>query len=208
MRAGECRCRRERVHPRPIDEGSYCSEDGDPCTIDACRSGDCRHDVDGSGPRCVALAAPYRTATSLLAGTRELEAELRAAIAVACNRVGTSCDVAPSADADRLVSLLGSTENDLGTAALALAGRLVESSSPAVSRDPVVRARLALGLIAGVPTELRGFLATLAQARAQHTVGPAYARARRTEGRRLLSGSGRLRRQLLHIVARRQTFAR
>src|SRR4029077_20648616 len=127
-----------------------------------------------SGPRCPALDAPFRTVLDLLARTRALETELRAAVAGGCTKIGTpSCDMVAGSDADRLVALLASTELDLGTASLALAGRLADSSSPSSPRDPVVRARLALGLVAGTPIELRGFVATLVQARAARTVDPA-----------------------------------
>jgi cysteine-rich repeat protein len=195
--------------PRAIDEGGYCAEDGDPCTIDACRTGACLHQEDGSGPRCVALVTPYRTALALLARTRDLESSLRAAQAPDCTVPGTgACEIVAGASADRLVALLGSTELDLGTVALALAGRLADSSSASAQRDPVVRARLALGLLADTPANLRGFLATLAQARGQRAVAPAFARARRAEGRALLRGAAKLRRQLQKIVARRQSFAR
>src|SRR4029077_7502113 len=76
---------------RPNDEGAYCTEDGDPCTIDACRSGDCEHQSDNSGPRCAVRAKPYQTAVTLLARTRDLEATLRAATATTCDRIGTGC---------------------------------------------------------------------------------------------------------------------
>ena len=193
---------------RPTDEGAYCTEDGDPCTIDACRTGDCQHQSDNSGPRCPVLVTPYRTTVSLLEHTRDLEATLRAATATACDRIGTACDVAASTDADRPVALLASADGELGTAALALAGRLADSSSPSAPRDPDMRLRLAIGFVSGVPTQLRGFLATLAQAKAQKTIAPAYARARRSEGRKLLTGTAKLRRQLVRAATRHATFAR
>jgi hypothetical protein len=64
---------------RAIDEGSYCTEDDDPCTIDACRSGACNHTSDGSGSRCLLLGPPYRTALDLLARARTLETAMQAA---------------------------------------------------------------------------------------------------------------------------------
>jgi hypothetical protein len=71
-----------------------------------------------------------------------------------------------------------------------------------------MRLRLAIGFVSGVPTQLRGFLATLAQAKAQKTIAPTYARARRTEGRKLLTGTAKLRRQLVRAATLHATFAR
>jgi cysteine-rich repeat protein len=195
---------------RAIDESSYCSEDFDPCTIDACHGGSCRHESDRSGPRCEQLVRPYRTALDLLARARALETALQAALAVGCpsRAAATACDITQGDESARLIALLEATQLDLGTAALALAGRLAGPSSPDTPRDPLVRARLALGLLANTPTDLRGFLATLAQARARRVVAPAFARARRSEGMRLLRGARKLRGQLRRLITRRQSFAR
>jgi hypothetical protein len=195
---------------RATDQDSYCGEDGDPCTIDACSDGACRHEADGSGPRCPQLINPYRVAVALLASARALETALQAAPTSACPQAParTPCDLAAGDDTMRMVALLESARLDLETSALALAGRLAGSSSPSTPRDPEVRARLALGLLADTPGELRGFLATLAQARARREIAPAFARARRSEGVRLLRGVRKLRAHLRRIVARRQSFAR
>src|SRR5207302_1326587 len=98
----------------PTKPDNVSCNDGHVCTLLACRTGDCEHQSDNSGPRCPVLVTPYRTAVSLLARTRELEATLRAATATACDRIGTGCDVAASSDADRLVALLVSADGELG----------------------------------------------------------------------------------------------
>jgi cysteine-rich repeat protein len=194
---------------RPVDESAYCAEDDDPCTIDACRAGLCEHEADGSGSRCPMLTVPFRTVLTLLDRARELQARLETAVAAGCSRVTPgACEVIPGEEPARLVTLLQATETDLQTAALAIAGRLAESSSPAAPRDPTVRATLALGLIANTPGDLRAFLATLRQARAHRVVGGPFARGRRTEAARLLRGTAKLRGQLQRVVARRRSFAR
>src|SRR4029077_17496848 len=139
--------------------------DADPCTIDACRGGACRHDPDGSGPECPALAGPYRTLLGLLQHARDLDTALQGALSSGCLALGPGCDVTPGPDPTRLAALLGQTEGDLAMAALALARRLAGSPPADVQRDPTVRERLALGLLAATPDEFRAFLATLAQAR-------------------------------------------
>jgi hypothetical protein len=63
--------------------------------------------------------------------------------------------------------------------------RSVKRDSPGdPMRDPTARARLASGLVAGTPSTVRAFLATLRHARSEHTVSPAFARAEQAEGRR------------------------
>ncbi len=193
---------------RPLGEGGYCGDDGDPCTIDACRSGTCRHEDDGSGAGCAALAAPYHIAADLLSQTTALETAIQAAIAGGCpaGKVPT-CDVVPGEELTRLITLLQSAELDLRSAALALAGRLTASTSPGPERDPLMRARVALGLVAETPGDLRAFLATLAQARPPHIVAATFARGRRMDCRHLLGGMGKLRQKLQRVVTRRRSFA-
>ena len=193
---------------RAVDESTYCTEDDDPCTIDACRTGLCEHDADGSGPRCPLLVAPFRTALGLLARARQLRNAFEAAVACTRDAGAPACDVTAGQDAARLVALLQATEMDLQTAALAISGRLAGSSSPETPRDPTVRAQLALGLLASTPGDLRAFLATLRQARAAGTIRAQFARTQRSEGTRLLRGTVKLRGQLNRIVARRRSFAR
>ena len=193
---------------RPVAESAYCGDDGDPCTIDVCRSGACRHENDGTGTRCADLLTPYRAAVDLLAHAQSMEVVLTAAIASGCAQASgkPACDVAPGEESARLVALLQAAERDLRTATLALAGRLTEPTSGNAARDPLERARLALGLLAGTPQETRDFLATLAQARARRHAAPAFARSRRGEARRLLRGTLKLRRQLQRLLVRRQSF--
>jgi hypothetical protein len=187
---------------RAVDEGSYCTEDGDPCTIDACQAGACEHDPDGSGPRCPMLVTPFRTARDLLTRARGLRAS------VACTGGPNACDITSGEEAARLLALLDSTATSIETSALAIAGRLASSSPADTSRESAARARLALGLLADAPGNLRAFLATLRQARSQHLVGATFARLRRAEATRLLRGTGKLRTQLQRVVMRRRTFAR
>jgi hypothetical protein len=96
------------------------------------------------------------------------------------------------------------TATDLETASLAIAGRLSQGSS----LDSTVRAQLALGLLQNTPGQLRAFIATLRQTRAERAVPAAVARARRTDAVRLLRGTGKLRGQLTRIVKRQRSFAR
>jgi len=101
-----------------------------------------------------------------------------------------------------MVALLGAARMDLEAALVTVAGR---APGPSAS-DVTVRARLALGLIAGTPGELRSFLATLAQAQAHHVVVRPFARGRRIDGQRVLGGTRKLARQLRRLVVRRGTF--
>jgi hypothetical protein len=188
--------------PRPAGDGGYCREDGDPCTIDACRTGVCEHEPDGSGPRCPMLANPLRAVLDLLLRARGLQT------AVGCTGGSTACEVTSEVDANRLASLLDATATDLQTASLAIAGRVAGASSPETPRDATVRARLALGLLAGTPGELRAFVATLRQVRAKHAIAADLARAQRAEAMRLLRGTAKLRGQLQRVVMRRRSFAR
>jgi cysteine-rich repeat protein len=184
---------------RAVDEGAFCSEDGDPCTTDACSASACTHQPDGSGSRCPMLDVPFQTARDVLALARDLEAAVESAPVTGCSGP-PACDLTPGQERDRLVMLLGNARMDLEAALLAVSGRVPGAS------DPIVRARLALGLVPGTPGELRSFLATLAQARTRHLVAPAFARARRAEGRRVLQGTGKLTRQLRRLVVRRGSF--
>jgi len=183
------------------DEGTFCSEDGDPCTADVCQGGACTHHPDGSGPRCPLLDTPFRTAADVLALARGLEADVRSAAASGCP-VTPGCELAPGATRDRLVALLGATRMDLEAALQAIGGHVAGPPAP----DPTVRARLALGLIAGTPGEVRSFLATLAQARERHLATRTFARRRASAGREVLRGTQKLAHQLRRMVARTGTF--
>jgi len=187
---------------RPLGEGGYCTEDVDPCTVDSCQAGVCQHEPDGSDAGCPLLATPLRTALDLLTRTRGLQAAVR------CTGGPTACEITSGDEEARLVALLESTATGLETASLAIAGRLASSPSPDASRDSTVRATLALGLLGSTPGEIRAFLATLRQARAQRVVAAPFARARRAEATRLLRGTAKLRGQLQRIVMRHRTFAR
>jgi hypothetical protein len=191
---------------RPANDAAYCTEDADPCTIDSCQAGVCQHQSDGSGPRCAMLDTPFRNVRGLIAGSEGLQATVETALAAGC--VGSSCDITSGDDATHLVALLQSSATDLQTAALAISGRLAESSSPEAPRDPTMRAQLALGLLQNTPGEFRAFLATLKQARSRRTVGRGFFRGRRQEGTRLLRGTAKLRSQLTRIVTRHKSFAR
>jgi cysteine-rich repeat protein len=191
------------------DEGSYCTEDEDPCTIDSCRSSTCVHTSDGSGPRCLLLVAPYRGTLDLVSRAQTLETAMQAATAPGCSPdTGPACELPPGQASTRLLALLDATHQDLATVAMALAGRLAGPASPSTPRDPVVRARLALGLLADTPANLRSVIATLGQARTRHLITRDFARARRTEARRILAGTRKLRAQLRRLVTRHQSFAR
>jgi len=186
---------------RAADEAAFCTEDGDPCTTDACRAGTCTHQPDGSGPTCPMLAAPFQTALYTLTLARSLQSAVLSAASLGCPVV-PACELAPGRERDRMVALLGAARMDLEAALVTVAGR---APGPSAS-DVTVRARLALGLIAGTPGELRSFLATLAQAQAQHVVVRPFARARRVDVQRVLGGTRKLARQLRRLVARRGTF--
>jgi len=92
----------------------------------------------------------------------------------------------------------------LEAAAMALGGRLPGASAP----DAEVRIRLALGLIANTPGELRAFIATAAQGKGRHMIATGFAKARQAEARTLLQRTNQLRKQLRRIVAKKQSFAR
>jgi hypothetical protein len=194
---------------RAIDEGSYCTEDDDPCTIDSCQTSTCVHTSDGSGPRCLLLVPPYRGTLELVSRAQTLETAIEAAAVGGCTRdTGPTCELPPGQESTRLIALIEATQQDFTTVAMALAGRLAGPASPSTPRDPVVRARLALGLLADTPANLRSVIATLAQARARHLITRDFARARRAEARRILAGTRKLRGQLLRLVTQRKSFAR
>jgi hypothetical protein len=187
------------------DEATYCGEDADPCTIDACRTGTCEHEEDGSGDRCPMLEKPFGNAITLLTDAGELRAAVTSALATGCS---DNPECAQNPAQARLLTLLDSAQTDLQAAILALGGRLAGPPSPAVSRDPIMRGRLALALLSSTPGDLRGFLATLAQMKGQHQVEAAFARARRREGQRLLRGTRKLRTQLRQATRTRGSFTR
>ena len=191
---------------RSLAESGYCAEDNDPCTIDSCRTGQCTHVPDDSGPRCARLVTPFQSVLGLLARAGTLRAVVGEAAANACPGAGArppACDIAPGPDPGRLMSLLDTTRTDLATVLLALGGRL-----PGVALEPMARARFAFFLLANTPGDLRAFIGTLAQMRARHEVAGAFARQRRADGKRLLRGVVRLRAQLRRLAATRHVFTR
>jgi hypothetical protein len=188
---------------RPLAEGAFCTEDTDPCTSDACRTGVCTHDSDGSGERCADLRRPFRTALGVAADAARLHAEV--ATALACDQ-GAAC--AGGANGLRLMTLLGQARDGSQTAVLALAGRLSQPGTSSPTRAPMVRARLAHEVIVGIPEELRAFIATLRLVKAEHVITTREARMRRQEARRLLRHARRLKGQLRRLLFRRSGFAR
>jgi hypothetical protein len=195
---------------RPANETGYCSEDLDPCTSDVCHTGSCTHESDGSGPRCPALVDPFRLTLALLARSDDVRGLITDAVKTDCLTLGGSCTVVGGAKspAPRLMALLDAVRGDLLAESLTLAGRLSQASTPDSTRDPLVRARLGLGLLGPTPNELRAFLASVAQARRQHLIGTDLARALRGEGTNLFKGTNKVRSRLRRLMTRRQSFAR
>jgi hypothetical protein len=194
------------------EEERFCSEDDDPCTHDACHDGSCDHEPDGSGDRCQQLQAPFDTTQDLMARAGKLEAMVRTAAAAQCPAVdparGCHLIAGLAGPGDRLLSLIASADADLHAASLALAGRLGDATMPDTMLDPLVRSKLALGLLDGTPGTLQGFIATLAQARGQKQLANDLARAARADARKLLRGVNKLRNKLRRLSTRRSFFAR
>ena len=192
---------------RPANDEAFCSEDGDPCTIDTCRSGGCQHASAGNAD-CQTIAGPFRAILALLAREDGLRVTVAAAAAAACPALATadSCALVSGKGsvAPRLVALLDAAHDDFQAANLALGGRLPGASAA----DAPFRSRLALGLLAGTPGKLRAFVATAAQARGHHLMAPAFSRARQTEARALLRATLGLRASLRRLGTTRRSFAR
>jgi hypothetical protein len=184
----------------------FCSEDGDPCTADACRIGSCLHLDDGSGTLCPRLDKPFATIHEAL----DLSGGLRGALAVlaTCDAgAGPACGSATTEPTRaRLTALLDQVHGQLQAAVMALGGRLAPPGAAQPTLDPLLRARLADGLVAEAPAAIRGFLATLREARGRGLVTRSFARDRRTDGRKLLRSALKVRRQLKRALFRRATF--
>ncbi|HZP41005.1 MAG TPA: hypothetical protein VFD84_05780 [Candidatus Binatia bacterium] len=196
---------------RAVNEAGYCTEDTDPCTADVCRTGTCAHEPDGSGASCAALLDPFHMALDLRARAAEVEDGLVAAVKADCASLSAACDVVAGggkSPAPHLMDLLARVRSDLDATTVTLGGRLAAAASPDATRDPVIRARLALGLLRPTPVELRGFVASVAQARRRHLVSRRYAVTLQRQGRTLLRGTNKLRARLRRLTIRTQSFAK
>jgi hypothetical protein len=193
---------------RAANEVGYCTEDHDPCTVDLCRTGSCAHEDDGSGPRCPALDDPYLTLQALLDRTGETRALLTEAEKTGCAALASGCQIVGGARSPvpRLAEFLDAARSDLETASLTLAGRI--GPPLGATRDPVVRARLALGLIAPTRARLRTYLLTIGQLRRQKLLGRTFAKQLQAQARTLVGGTGQVQKRLRRITKRRETFAR
>jgi hypothetical protein len=193
---------------RTAADDSFCTEDGDPCTMDACLAGACRHEDDGSGAFCPRLDAPFATARDVAAQAGRLRTAL-AVLATCADGAGPACGSATTDPArTRLMELVDQVHGQAEAAVLALGGRIAPAGAAEPTRDPLLRARLADGLVADAPAALRGFLATLRQSRKRGLVTRGFRKARMTDGKKVLRDARKLRRQLRKILVRRQTFVR
>ena len=71
-----------------------------------------------------------------------------------------------------------------------------------------MRVQFALTVLSDTPGNLRAFVATLGQGRAQHLVAQSFARGRRVEGKALRRATDRLRTQLRRLLVQHSTFVR
>jgi hypothetical protein len=188
-----------------LESGAYCIEDGDPCTVDFCRNATCVHEPDGSGERCADLRVPFAAAVALRDGTLAL----RTAIALCATADGPACGASPASDEiGRLVALLDDVRTGLDAVIVGVAGRNAPGPGPDPARDVGTRAEAAVERIGVTLPAARAFLTMLARARRQHRLEPAYARARRADGRHLLRGLIKVRRELHALVVRQLSFVK
>ena len=191
---------------QPRVEAVYCAEDANPCTMDACRAGACVHDHTDAPSDCASLAKVLAAAIDLRGRMDGLHATIAAASATGCVAVGanTGCDIVGGSGGPgaRLVDLVAQARGDLDETIAALGGRLGSAQSG------ILRARLALPLIQSTPDTLRNFRAVLAAGRAQKTVSPLFARARRAEGSALLRATAKLNAALRRASRQRRSFTR
>ena len=96
---------------------------------------------------------------------------------------------------------------DLDAVINAIGGRL-SSADVMGQQTGVLRARLALTLIAGTPDDFRSFRATLATGRTQRKVSASFARTRRAEASALLRALSKLRADLRRATRQRGSFTR
>jgi len=212
--ADECRpavCAPERPDrdaggcvPAPVTDlaGTACAEDGDPCTDDVCDQGRCAHESVAEAASCAVVGGAFRKALGLAGLARTLAAALDG-LEPATTPAGRS---GMAAAQDRLAHIAG----DLDGAVRALSGKMpvAADTTPIAQTIAQQRAHIAFTQILRTPQQVRGFLATLTEARARAAVGRASARTLRGRGRLLLRGTKTLKGELKRLQQVSQTFAR
>jgi len=138
----------------PLPEGAECAEDGEPCSDDVCRAGDCVHVSVADVATCDPVTKAFRLALVLVTHARGLAANLDA--------LQTSEGRSAARTLDRIAEL----QLGLGDVARTLAGKspliTVARSAGGFQRTTAqLRAIAASGQLAGVPRAVREVLVTV-----------------------------------------------
>jgi hypothetical protein len=161
----------------PRNDGQSCAEDGNACTLDVCRTGECAHEPESDAAAlCSPVQHAFESALALGAGASELRMEAEEggpSLAAGLPRLD-----AVAAQVDAAARVLAGHD----PYATALAAGPAQASTM-VATD---RARIAFTMVLRTPQQISGFLRTLAQARARGAVSQPVRRHLRRRGRALL----------------------
>ncbi len=173
------------INGPPRGDGQACAEDGDACTNDVCAGGRCTHPFElVDRATCADVQNVFRQALAL-------EGEVRAILAVPASRSLTA-----------RVDAIGSGLDDVGRA---LAGKMRDPSADGrgVLDSPLLeRARLALGLVRHVQSQV------LSLRRTEPSVRAESASVIGSRVRALVRGVRALRRDLHRLLGVRGSFVR
>jgi hypothetical protein len=182
-----------------------CAEDGDPCSADQCRDGQCVHPPVPERETCLPVQGAFRKTLGLAALTRGLMAEIDAGV-VPGARSGRGVGAT-------LMERLHRVEIALDAGALALAGRAETAGPQAITGGiPATpaqrRAQIAFTFVLNAPAQVRSFLQVVAEPRTRAQLGRDASRSFRRRGRLLLRGTKNLKGELRRLQQVSKTFAR
>jgi hypothetical protein len=182
-----------------------CAEDGDPCSTDLCRDGQCVHEPVPDRDTCLPVQGAFRKSLGLAALARGLMVEIDDAGASGA-RTGRGVVAG-------LTERLRRVENALDAGALALAGRaapaVLAATTGGIPATPAQqRAQIAFTQVLRTPTQVRSFLELVTEARTRAQLGRDAARGLRRRGRLLLRGTKNLKGELRRLQQVSMTFAR
>jgi hypothetical protein len=183
----------------PNPDGGECTEDGDPCTDDACQAGTCGHANVPDRGSCDPVQTVFRN-------TRALRGQMQAAGLVFAASVTDGPGGGGASLRTAIAARLDEIDRGLEQAERILAGR----SPIGAGRGTLAqqRARAAQAVVKPLPNRAQSIVSLIQLARKRRELGSALAKSLQQRARGLLTATKALKRDLRRLQRINQSFAR